>query len=55
MDKNSYVCIPADKLVELIKTTCPPGLCGVPSCGGYTGKDCVECWCSWLKDGDVSV
>lgn len=52
MNNHSYVYIPADKLVELIKTSCPPD----PICGLFrrchTRKDCLNCWKSWLKDGE---
>lgn len=52
MNNHSYVFIPADKLAALIETSCPPGMCGVPECGCYTGEDCPQCWASWFKDGE---
>ena len=49
---HSYVYIPTDKLVSLIKESCPPiGFNRNDGCFGV-GKDCKECWLSWLKDGD---
>ena len=51
MNNNSYVCIPADKLVELIKTTCPPGArTMLRDC--LTDKECANCWYEWLKGGN---
>lgn len=56
MKNNSYVCIPADKLTELITGYCPP--VHNPLCpGNYEhgiDEDCVECWKSWLMDGEQS-
>lgn len=54
MKNNSYVYIPTDKLVAIIKYTCPPidndVYCG---CHGEPAKaDCVKCWKSWLMDGE---
>lgn len=53
MTKNhSYVCIPAHKLVAIIKESCPPiGFTSENGCFG-AGEDCLNCWHSWLKDGD---
>lgn len=50
MNNHSYVYIPADKLVELIKTKCPPSEHTVLSDCDH--KDCVNCWKTWLKDGE---
>ena len=51
MNNNSYVYIPADKLVELIKTACPPNTSTVRSrC--LTDEDCLKCWKDWLEDGE---
>lgn len=51
MSNNSYVCIPADKLVELIKGTCPPGSpTMLRDC--LTEKECANCWYEWFKEGN---
>lgn len=56
MKNNSYVCVPTDKLIELITDYCPP--VHNSACPGRyeygTGKECVKCWCAWLKDGEQS-
>lgn len=52
MNNHSYVYIPTDKLVAIIKGSCPPVT--VPEntcCFGFEG-DCVTCWKAWLKDGE---
>lgn len=56
MNNNSYVCIPSDKLVEMIEHCCPPNNC-VYHCERLAYDDCdgrssIECWKSWLKDGE---
>ena len=54
MNNNSYVYIPADKLVAIIKQCCPPGVSTLHSdCLAHDclDVDCLECWKSWLKDG----
>ena len=48
MNKNSFVCIPADKLVEIIEHCCPPNM-SVDNCDG---RSCINCWAAWLKDGE---
>lgn len=50
MKNNSYVCIPADKLAELIQEMCPP--LQDTTCVGEHGLYCVACWRAWLKDGE---
>lgn len=62
MNNTSYVCIPADKLVELIKRLCPPGMSPannniclddiIHSDMGVPAKNCVKCWHKWFKDGE---
>ena len=52
MNNHSYVYIHADKLVELAKRSCPPGLpTRLSSC--RSDEDCLKCWQSWLKVIDV--
>lgn len=56
MNNNSYVCIPACKLVEIIEHCCPPET-SVDQCirldyEDCDGRTCLECWKSWLKDGE---
>lgn len=56
MNNNSYVCIPACKLVEIIEHWCPPET-SVDQCirlayEDCDGRTCLECWKSWLKDGE---
>ena len=51
MNNNSYVYIPADKLVEIIKHCCPPSKSDSHT-SHLARKDCLECWKSWLKDGE---
>lgn len=56
MNNNSYVCIPADKLVEIIERCCPPNT-SVDHCERLAnedcdGRSCINCWKSWLKDGE---
>ena len=46
---NFYVCIPKNKLAEIIKESCPP----IPytrknGCFG-TGEDCIKCWEDWIR------
>ena len=49
---HSYVYIPTDKLVALIKESCPPiGFNRNDGCFG-AGEECKECWLLWLKGGD---
>lgn len=49
---HSYVYIPVDKLVAIIKESCPPiGFTSENGCFG-AGEDCKKCWLSWLKDGE---
>lgn len=54
MKNNSYVCIPADKLTDLIVDYCPPVFNFV--CPGKRVRgiyeSCVYCWKRWLKDGE---
>ena len=56
MNNKSYVYIPADKLVEIIKHCCPPS-----TSDSHTSHlaredcfdvDCIDCWTEWLKDGE---
>ena len=54
MNNNSYVCIPADKLVEIIKGSCPP-VTELEKCFFTFEGDCVTCWKSWLKDGESKI
>ena len=55
MNNNSYVYIPADKLVEIIKHCCPPiGNTRYNGCSGAAG-DCLKCWKEWLKDGESKI
>lgn len=56
MNNNSYVYIPFDKLVEMIEHCCPPNNC-VYNCERLAYDDfdccsCINCWKSWLKDGE---
>lgn len=54
MNNNSYVYIPANKLIDLMNYYCPP--CHDLLCKGRwahgISEDCVKCWKSWLKDGE---
>lgn len=62
MNNHSYVYIPASKLVELIKRSCPPGMSPanndvcldaiIHSDTGVPAKNCAKCWRDWLKDGE---
>lgn len=56
MNNHSYVCIPADKLAQIIEHCCPPGhMCYICTHMVSKGRDdiiCHECWKSWLKDGE---
>lgn len=53
MANHSYVYIPTDKLVELIKTTCPPGArTMLRDC--LTDKECANCWREWFKEGETN-
>ena len=53
MNNHSYVYIPADKLAEIMRESCPPGMrpdhnkCPIGEVNG-----CHKCWLSWLKDGE---
>lgn len=49
---NSYVCIPADKLAAIIEQWCPP-IFGDVVGEQCVDEDCINCWQSWLKDGDT--
>lgn len=58
MNNNSYVIISADKLKAIFMNCCPPNK-SVDHCErlAYNGRfsvaeDCLECWKSWLKDGE---
>lgn len=52
MNNHSYVYISTDKLVALIKESCPPiWFNRNDGCFG-AGEDCKKCWLSWLKDGE---
>lgn len=56
MNNTSYVCIPSDKLVEIIEHCCPPNM-SVDHCERLAyeyrdGRSCFNCWYSWLKDGE---
>lgn len=56
MNNNSYVCIPADKLIEIIEHCCPPNT-SVDHCERLAyedcdGRSCINCWKSWFKDGE---
>ena len=51
MKNNSYVCIPANKLAEIIEHCCPPETTSEKCCCFGLEKDCITCWHSWLKDG----
>lgn len=59
MNNNSYVIISADKLKAIFMNCCPPS-----TSGSHTSHlaredcfdvDCLECWKSWLKDGDSKI
>lgn len=56
MNNHSYVYIPADKLVAIIKRCCPPSVSTLHSdCLAREDcfdVDCLECWKSWFKDGE---
>lgn len=55
MKNNSYVCVPADKIIELIADTCPPSqdpLCFGKNDDYAVGQNCVACWYAWLKGGE---
>ena len=50
-NNHSYVFIPADKLVELVKTACPPRARNMlRDC--LTDTECANCWYEWLKEGN---
>lgn len=46
MNNNSYVYIPANKLVEIIEH------CERLEYEDCDGRSCIDCWKSWLKDGE---
>jgi hypothetical protein len=52
----SYVYIPTDKLVEIIEHCCPPCVtvdhCSRLAYEDCDGRSCLECWKSWLTDGE---
>jgi len=53
MNNTSYVCIPADKLVEIIEHCCPPvDHCERMAYEDCDGRRCINCWKSYLKDGE---
>ena len=56
MNNNSYVYIPTDKLVKIIERYCPPNKaldrCERLAYEDCDGPYCLECWKSWLKDGE---
>lgn len=56
MKNNSFVLIQEDKLAEIIKRCCPPNKSvDHGECLAYEdcdGRSCIECWESWLKDGE---
>lgn len=59
MNNNSYVIISADKLVEIFEHCCPPNK-SVDHCERLEyedcdGRSCIECWKSWLKDGESKI
>ena len=56
MNNNSYVIISADKLKAIFLNCCPPS-----TSDSHTSHlaredcfdvDCIDCWKSWLKDGE---
>ena len=56
MNNHSYVYIPTDKLVKIIEYCCPPNM-SVDHCERLVyedcdGRACLNCWKSWLKDGE---
>jgi hypothetical protein len=56
LKNNSYVCIPADKLAAIIDGSCPP-ISWLDSCRQLDREVwdeivCINCWKSWLKDGE---
>ena len=56
LKNNSYVCIPADKLVGIIERCCPPTTsvwdCPCLDRKDSADEDCINCWYAWLKDGE---
>ena len=62
MNNTSYVYILTDKLTEIIKKLCPPGMSPanndvcldaiIHSDTGVPAKNCAKCWHKWLKDGE---
>lgn len=53
LKNKSYVYIPADKLAEVIMTKCPPNMYPTDdTCMERDANGCLNCWRSWLKDGD---
>lgn len=52
MNNNSYVIISADKLAAIIKESCPPIGYTIENGRFGVAEDCLECWKSWLKDGE---
>lgn len=56
MKNNSFVLIQGDKLAEIIKRCCPPNNsvdhCERLAYEDFDGWSCIDCWKSWLKDGE---
>lgn len=53
LKNNSYVCVPADKLAELIMTKCPPNMYHTDdTCKERDANGCIKCWRSWLKESE---
>ena len=53
MNSNFYVPISVDKIVALIEAACPPTTSVMIEhvCIEY-GRDCKECWKSWLTESE---
>lgn len=52
MNNNSYVIISADKLEAIFLNCCPPIEYDRDNGCFGAGEDCLDCWKSWLKDGE---
>lgn len=56
MNNNSYVIISADKLEAIVLSCCPPSTSDSHTShlarGDCLDVDCIDCWKSWLKDGE---
>lgn len=56
LKNNSYVYIPVDKLAAIIDKGCPPfswlEYCRQLDKEGWEEAVCINCWRSWLKDGE---